>query len=715
MLCSDEIAFRANISRCTKSLSPGSLYIILTIYRHLESCPTMPPSTVIDLVSSDDDKPLCESLISPSKTEFTSRDDDESLFLEDDFDETETARAPKRRKWIPSGLQIEDAGIYQQDYIDGKATSNKSTSLRRSRGITRLGTEGQFLDHDFDSSISLDDSWTATGFKKSNISPIRDVNQEESEANQLRRRSAQQGDVASRSSGSMRRQMSAQESDKLVLALQDCDSGHWRELSSATAAGHHGSDEDSFPEDIISRAVKTPSHPDLSERTVALLASLGGPTGKKPLGEGKGAKETCRRKTTRKNSSRSSEGRAIGAGDQEARSEAADKPKRVRKPKLTEEEKVARAKEKVAIALEREELKICKQEQKAKEKREKAEEKQKEAALAEVNKSKLDKRVTATDMIVDLPASINGQVVELQIKEFHARMQIDTTFYQSPVSNVIKWRRKVRSRYNAEKGHHEPLDQMEIENEKHVMCLLSAHEFASLASAGRDSPDIETHVLNLKINFPNCKAIYLIEGLTTWMRKNSTTLNRAYQAAVLSQMEPNSQAESNVAPVASRRSKKPADEHVDPDMIEDALLRLQVLHGCLVHHTAAPVETAEWVSTFTVHISTIPSRLERMNLDTSFCMESGQVKSGEDKQDTYVRMLQEVVRITAPIAYGIAAEYPTLVSLIEGMRQHGPLLLEDIEKCANKNGARSERKIGPSISKRLYKVLMGLDATSTDI
>lgn len=668
----------------------------------------MPLPTVINLLSSDDDKPLSKSIISPSKREFTSRDDEESLFLEDDFDTTGTARVPKRRKRIPSGLRIEDAGIYQNEYINGKETSRKSTSPHRSKENKRLNMKWQFLDDDFDSTINLDDSWTATGLKKSNISPDREVNKTESEANQSKYGSAQRGDVTLRSSGLERSQTSAQESDKLIIAPQDCDSGQWRELSSSTASGQDGSDEDSFPEDIISGAVKKPFHSDLSERTVALLASLGGPTDKKVRGEGKSPKEACGRKTTRKNSSRSSEGLAIGAGDEEADSEAADKPKRVRKPKLTDEEKAS-------IALEREELKISKQEQKAKEKKEKAEEKQKEAALAEVNKSKLDKKVTATDMIVDLPASINGQGVEHQIKAFHARMQIGTTCYQSPVSNVIRWRRKVKSRYNAEKGHHEPLDQMEIDNEKHVMCLFSANEFVALASAGRDSSDIETHVLNLKINFPNCKPIYLIEGLTTWMRKNSTTLNRAYQAAVLSQMESNNHAESSAAPAAPRRRKNPAYEHVDPDVIEDALLRLQVLHGCLVHHTAVPIETAEWISTFTVHISTIPSRLERMNLDTSFCMESGQVKSGEDKQDTYVRMLQEVSRITAPIAYGIATEYPTLVSLIEGMRQHGSLLLEDIEKCANKNGVRSDRRIGKSISKRLYKVLMGLDAASTDI
>lgn len=674
------------------------------------------PPTVIDLLSSDDDKPSRKSITSPSNRESTSRDDEEPLFLEDDFDERWTASAPKRRKLRTSGLRIEDAGAYQHDYLNGKETSYKPTSPHRSREIKRLDMEELFLDDDFDSTINLDDSWVATGLKRISISPNRDVYKKEDETNQTR----QEGDVTLRSSGLVRRRVSAQEPDSFVLALQDCDSDQWRELSSSvepTAAGQDGSDEDSLPEDIISCTRKKSVNSDLSKRTATLLASLGGPTtGKKVRGEGKSAKETCGRKIT-KNNSRSSEGRAIGAGVENADSKVADKPKRVRKPLLTDEEKVARTKEKqaekAANALEREELKTAKQEQKAREKKEKAEEKQKEAALAEVNKSKLDKKVTATDMIVDLPASINGQDLEFQIKAFHSEMQIDTTFYQSPIPNVIRWRRKVKSRYNAEKGHYEPLDQMEIDDEKHVMCLLSAHELVALASTGRDSPDIETHVLNLKINFPDCKPIYLIEGLTAWMRKNSTTLNRAYQAAVLSQMELNNDADGSAAPAASRRSKKPAHEHVEPDMIEDALLRLQILHECLIHHTATPAETAEWVSTFTVHISTIPSRHERMNLEASFCMDSGQVKSGEDKQDSYVRMLQEVVRITAPIAYGIAAEYPTLISLIEGMRQHGPLLLEDIEKCANKNGVRSDRRIGKSISKRLYKVFMGLDPAST--
>lgn len=72
-----------------------------------------------------------------------------------------------------------------------------------------------------------------------------------------------------------------------------------------------------------------------------------------------------------------------------------------------------------------------------------------------------------------------------------------------------------------------------------------------------------------------------------------------------------------------------------------------------------------------------------MNMSTSFCMDVGQVKTGDDKDDTYVKMLQEIVRVTAPVAYGIAVKYPNVMSLVKGFRQEGPNALEDLKvSCA---------------------------------
>lgn len=76
--------------------------------------------------------------------------------------------------------------------------------------------------------------------------------------------------------------------------------------------------------------------------------------------------------------------------------------------------------------------------------------------------------------------------------------------------------------------------------------------------------------------------------------------NRKYAAIVRNQGQDE--------PNASQRAKKRQEGYIDQDLVEDALLRLQVMHGALIHHTAVMVETAEWILVFTQHISTVPYR-----------------------------------------------------------------------------------------------------------
>lgn len=97
-----------------------------------------------------------------------------------------------------------------------------------------------------------------------------------------------------------------------------------------------------------------------------------------------------------------------------------------------------------------------------------------------------------------------------------------------------------------------------------------------------------------------------------------------------------------------------------------------------------------------------------------FCMDVGQVKTGDDRLDTYVKMLQEVQRVTPAMAYGIANQYGTVGELVGAFKREGPLALQGIRKSANRDGAVSERVLGQMVSKRLYKVWMGRDEGSTD-
>ena len=388
-----------------------------------------------------------------------------------------------------------------------------------------------------------------------------------------------------------------------------------------------------------------------------------------------------------------------------------------------EKAKEKTVRDKAEKSKEKQASKDAEKEQKRLAKEQKVRGKEKAAEMAKVNTLRTDKKISAPEMIVDIPSCLNEKLVG-QARNFLTPLQIEHSDWESS-QPVIKWRRKAVAEWNDDMGHWEPVP-LRIKTEKHIMCILSAKEFVDLAIAD-EGQDLDAHVLGLKAKFDSCEIIYMIEGLVAWMRKNRNVKNRQFAAAVRSHLSQEEQ-----APTASQRTKRKEQEYVDENMIEDALLRLQVVHGTLIHHTVTMIETAEWIVTFTQHISTIPYkygfpsdyqakvltpflRTKQRSLDTAFCMESGQVKTGENAADTYTKMLQEIIRITAPIAYGIAAEYPTVQKLVKGLEENGPLALEDIRKCANKDGAFTDRRIGPSISKRVYNVFMGRHAASWDV
>lgn len=354
--------------------------------------------------------------------------------------------------------------------------------------------------------------------------------------------------------------------------------------------------------------------------------------------------------------------------------------------KVTTAEKEAKAKAREEIKLQRERDRELEKERKLKLKEEKAKEKQRAADIASVNKLKVNKKDSTPEMIVDMATSLEDSSVGAQTVEFMKRLGVQHTFFTSAIPNVVKWRRKMNATYNRTLRHWEPCPSF-IQKEDHVLCLLPAQEFINMITPPPDEEERETleiHVLRIKSAYPDCKPIYLIEGLSALMRKNTNARNRAFQAEVLRQLAETTAPEEQEQ-TTTRRARKPKKKPdttplVDDETVEDALLELQVTHSCLIHHTTAPADSAEWIKNFTEHISTVPYRRERQEANNAaFCMDTGQVKTGVDKQDTFIKMIQEVNRVTAPMAYGIAGQYPCVADLTRGMRMHGAMMLEDIK------------------------------------
>lgn len=284
-----------------------------------------------------------------------------------------------------------------------------------------------------------------------------------------------------------------------------------------------------------------------------------------------------------------------------------------------------------------------------------------------------------------------------------------------------------------------PLPRPRANRENHIIVFLHAEEFCTIAVGSSENTELDEkrmeHNFDIYINqirqhYPGHTLIFLIQGLASWIKRNLNVKNREYAAAVRSQAvdsESDPPAPSQKQRRGQKRrsnnnasTQKPDFSLINAEISEALLLHLQLSHQPLhIHHTTSHGTTAHEISQFTQHLSTRPYRItaQTHNLTrASFCMDIGQIRTSADAKETYLSMLQEVNRITPSMAIGIsAAGYDSVRKLVEGFRgEEGSVLLEDVKKALNRDGGWSDRRLGPMVSKRLYKVFMGKDPGSMD-
>lgn len=275
--------------------------------------------------------------------------------------------------------------------------------------------------------------------------------------------------------------------------------------------------------------------------------------------------------------------------------------------RLTDQEREKRAEEKARKAATRD----AEKEAKRLEREAKALERQAQQELDAVNKLKTSKKDSVKEMIVDISASFAQSSTGQQLVKFlDNQQQESTTDWDTSLPNLIKWRRKVVSAWDEALGYFVPIPP-NIRDEKHVLVVVLANEFVDMAE---DEALLDDHVVKLKsaLGGEGAIPIYLIEGLTTLMQKSQNAKNRTFQGAVRQAI--NSVSTGGDLSNSSNRRKKGRARIIDDDMVEDALLRLQITHGCLIHHTTSTQGTFEWIHIFTGDISTIPYKYFSLSL-----------------------------------------------------------------------------------------------------
>lgn len=257
-----------------------------------------------------------------------------------------------------------------------------------------------------------------------------------------------------------------------------------------------------------------------------------------------------------------------------------------------EKERAVQAKKDAAQA--KKDAKEAEKEEKRLEKERKAKAKLKEKEIATVNTLRTDKKLSTPEMIVQLPSCLEKKLAS-QTKTFLEDVKASYEEWESAYP-VIKWKRKVIADFDDDEGQWKPVP-LYIKPEKHVMYVMTAKDLVKHITA-EDGIDLSTLVTILDSMYHDAKIIFLIEGVNGWYRKNYGIKNKQYTAAVQSH-RPDHQ------PSASQRKRK-EDVYIDPELVENALLELQVIHGFLIHQTQVMQETAQWIKLFTENISSIP-------------------------------------------------------------------------------------------------------------
>ena len=341
--------------------------------------------------------------------------------------------------------------------------------------------------------------------------------------------------------------------------------------------------DDSLPELFSKRKTSTVPSTGLSDQTAALLASI-------------------------RNKSARSKAPASNAAPRK-RPPASESNCRVRDEEK-EQAKKARMIERENAKEQRAKKRETEEEQRRERRAEREKQNKETAARNNANKAdKIKKEVSTPEMILVLPESFLGTDYDFGIREHCRRLKVDVTSYESPVPNVIKWRRKTKARWNSEREFWEPLPEMVITDEPHILCLLSAPAFVSLATASdSDTETLDSHISRLRSAYTNPKIVYMIEGLHGHLNKSKNAENRAYQAQVRAQ---GSNTNGTTEKTTSKAGKRKEVVPIDAAAVEAALLRLQLHHKCLVHHTEKSKDSAntvQWIINFTQHISTVPYR-----------------------------------------------------------------------------------------------------------
>ncbi|GAA5891312.1 hypothetical protein JCM6882_004653 [Rhodosporidiobolus microsporus] len=272
---------------------------------------------------------------------------------------------------------------------------------------------------------------------------------------------------------------------------------------------------------------------------------------------------------------------------------------------------------------------------------------------------------------------------------------------------ALRWTRVCDRMWSEERRMFLPLGDGEkiVVEEDSRLVFLTAHDLSHHVAART----LSAHISSLQSRLPpHVNLFVLLYGLNTLFRDLERARQEAYR---------NSLRDEGAAGAGARAVKPPGIGENQPgkDELELELMRVQVESRCMIVSVDKASEAVDWLEQLTFDVGQKPyQRLKHSHISLLGTVED-KIPSGKDLQDTYIKLLASLPRVTEPVAKGIVGEYPTLRALYEaweaceGGERGRREMLVGIGKGRNIDGTATHRMIGTALSTSIYKILTGQD------
>lgn len=346
------------------------------------------------------------------------------------------------------------------------------------------------------------------------------------------------------------------------------------------------------------------------------------------------------------------------------------------------------------------------------------------------------------ELIVDLDRSLFAPSHPLapcydSIKTRFEQEGASVELYDSVIAPpLVRFRRKVKAAWNAEKRHWVPLDTEEVRREGMVIIYVDAKQVVEQVQDGGEA-GLERWYSDLKrwIEVGNegqaeehshLQVFLICQGLVKYYSRLRANENRAYTARIRQQLAENQNDASQAATAPPKSAVRPKAtvattgdagvraDHPPQSAVERGLLQLKLVHRCYVIHAASLVDGIEWLHQLASDLSLKPYKSLR-DTHLSFAVDTGRHTTSASSAHIYTTMLQQIPRVTPAIANSITTIYPSLQMLLQAYQRctdekEQQRLLSGVQVQSNKDGTErrgNRMNLGLQLSKRIHAVLRG--------